>query len=254
MGEYPDGCGVVFGATGGIGRAIALSMAQLGSDLVLVYRSNSGIADQVRADVSGLGRRAEIVSCDIRDLDAVGRLFQQAREQFGRVHSVVDATGVTHAFSRVPEMEAAAFREVIETDVYGLFNIAKAAIPMMRESGGGSIVAIGTNATHRTLYGNAQSAVSKSANAMMVRHIAMEEGRKNIRANMVGAGIIDAGMAIDMRAGGKGQNSYEAFIQSVPLRRPGRAEELADLVAFLTSSRGTYINGQVIHVDGGLTA
>jgi 3-oxoacyl-[acyl-carrier protein] reductase len=125
---------------------------------------------------------------------------------------------------------------------------------MMRESGGGSVLAIGTNALKKTLYGNGESSISKSANQMLIRQLAVEEGRKNIRANMIGAGIIDAGMALVMRDGGAGQNSYESFIQSVPLRRPGRAEELADLAAFIMSNRGAYITGQVIHVDGGLTA
>jgi NAD(P)-dependent dehydrogenase (short-subunit alcohol dehydrogenase family) len=71
---------------------------------------------------------------------------------------------------------------------------------------------------------------------------------------MVGSGIIEAGMALAMRNNGEGQNSYEAFLKKVPLRRSGRPEEIGDLVAFLTSSKGSYVSGQIIHCDGGWTA
>lgn len=254
MSAYPEGCGVVFGATGGIGRAIALGMAELGSNLVVVYRNNADVAEEISAKARSFGVESVIVQCDIRDAAAVANLFLEAQAEFGRVHSAVDATGVVHCFSRVPEMDPDHFREVIESDIFGLFNIARAVVPMMRENGGGSLLAIGTYGLHTTLYGNSESSVSKSANQMLIRQIAKEEGRKNIRANMIGAGIIDAGMALVMRDGGSGENSYESFVKAVPLRRPGQAEELGDLAAFIMSNKGTYINGQVIHVDGGLTA
>jgi len=254
MSTYPEGCGVVFGATGGIGRAIALGMAELGSNLVVVYRNNADAAEEIAAKARSLGVQSAIAQCDIRDAGAVANLFLEAQAEFGRVHSAIDSTGVVHRFSRVPEMDPDHFREVIESDIFGLFNIARAVVPMMRETGGGSLLAIGTYGLHTTLYGNSESSVSKSANQMLIRQIAKEEGRKNIRANMIGAGIIDAGMALVMREGGSGQNSYESYIKGVPLRRPGKAEELGDLAAFIMSDKGTYINGQVIHVDGGLTA
>jgi 3-oxoacyl-[acyl-carrier protein] reductase len=252
--EYPEGCAVIFGASGAIGQAIARCMARLGADLVLSYRSNAEAIASVRKDSEAMGRRVDARQCDIKDAAAVRQLIREAQEKYGRVHSVVDATGVLHQFHRIPEIPIEQFRNIIETDILGLFNISQAAIPVMRASGGGSIVAIGTNAIGRTLYGNGESAISKSANAMMIRHIALEEGRKGIRANMVGAGIIDGGMTLVMKGGGEGQNTYESFVKSVPLRRAGQPEELGEVVAFLTSLRASYVSGQVFHCDGGLTA
>jgi NAD(P)-dependent dehydrogenase (short-subunit alcohol dehydrogenase family) len=254
MSDFPNGCGIIFGASGGIGQGIARSMGNGGANLVLAYFRSRAPLEKVREELQALGRQVEIVQCDIRDANAVRDVCQGAHQKYGRIHSVVAATGMLYSYHRVPEMPIEQFRDVIETDVFGLFNIAKASIPLMRDSGGGAIVAIGSNSLGRTLYGNGESAIPKAANAQIIRHIALEEGRKGIRANMVGSGIIEAGMAIAMRNNGEGQNSYAEFLKKVPLRRSGQPAEIGDLVAFLTSSKGSYVSGQIIHCDGGWTA
>jgi NAD(P)-dependent dehydrogenase (short-subunit alcohol dehydrogenase family) len=229
-------------------------MGQGGADLILTYHRARAPVEKVGEDLRALGRRSHSVQCDIRNAEAVRGVCEDAKTRFGRIHSVVVATGRLYTYSRLPEMSTDEFRDVIETDVMGLFNIAKAVVPMMRDDGGGAIVAIGSNSLGRTLYGNGESAIPKSATAQMIRHLAREEGRKGIRANMVGSGLIDAGMTHDFKGQGKGANTYEAFVNEIPLRRPGRAEEIGNLVAFLASSKGSYVSGQIIHCDGGWTA
>jgi NAD(P)-dependent dehydrogenase (short-subunit alcohol dehydrogenase family) len=126
---------------------------------------------------------------------------------------------------------------------------------MLRQHGG-SIVTVGTAGVSKTVHGNTLSTVPKSAVARMVEFLALEEGRHGIRANMVGAGLYRAGMTAVMESEGKlGKVTLHDFAKmQIPMRRPGEANELADMVAFLASCRAAYVTGQIVHVDGGLSA
>jgi NAD(P)-dependent dehydrogenase (short-subunit alcohol dehydrogenase family) len=256
MSDYPAGCSVLFGASGGLGVAIAHSMAKLGADQVLTYRANKGALDRLVPEIEALGRRAELAQCDSTDIESVRRVLENAQATFGRVHSVVSATGLPYEFKCLADHDPAVFREIIETDVIGFFNIAKCAVALMRKSGGGSITAIGTAGIDKTVHGNTLSTVPKTAVARMVKFLALEEGRHGIRVNMVGAGLYRAGMTAVMEAEGKlGKITLNDFARmQIPLRRPGEAPELGDVVAFLASGKAGYVTGQVVHVDGGLSA
>jgi NAD(P)-dependent dehydrogenase (short-subunit alcohol dehydrogenase family) len=256
MDDYPAGCSVLFGASGGLGGAIARRMAQLGADQVLTYRSHPEPLTPLAAEIEALGRRVLVRRCDCTDLASVRAVLEEAAERLGRVHGVVNATGLAYEFKCLADHDPQVFREVIETDVIGFFNIAKAAVARMRPSGGGSIVTVGTAGIEKTVHGNTLSTVPKSAVARMVRFLALEEGRHGIRVNMVGAGLYRAGMTSAMEAEGKlGKITLDDFARlQIPLRRPGEASELGEVVAFLASARGSYVTGQVLHVDGGLSA
>jgi 3-oxoacyl-[acyl-carrier protein] reductase len=255
MQAYPDGCSVLFGASGGLGQAIARRMAELGADQVLTYHDHAERLHAVCSDIKASGRGVESLECNVTDADVVRQVIHTAQKKYGRVHSVVSATGLNFTMKPLGDLDPEEFRRVIDVDVLGFFNIAKAAIRAMRDSGGGTITALGTYAIDRMQIADALSSVPKSAVALMVRHIAAEEGSRGIRANFVGPGVMDAGMAIAMKGGDPAnQRIFEAFCQQVPLRRPGSAEELGEVVAFLASSRASYVTGQTIHCDGGLSA
>ncbi|MET0984386.1 MAG: SDR family NAD(P)-dependent oxidoreductase [Steroidobacteraceae bacterium] len=256
MSDFPKGCSVLFGASGGLGLAIARRMAELGADQVLTYRRNADALSTLVAELETKGRRVELRQCDCTDIESVRRVLDAAQATFGRVHSVLSATGLAYEFKCLADHDPAAFREVIDTDVIGFFNIAKCTVALMRKSGGGSIVTVGTAGIAKTVHGNTLSTVPKTAVARMVRLLALEEGRHNIRVNLVGAGLYRAGMTAAMEAQGKlGKITLDDFARmQIPLLRPGEPEELANMVAFLASSRAAYVTGQVVHVDGGLSA
>jgi NAD(P)-dependent dehydrogenase (short-subunit alcohol dehydrogenase family) len=251
--DFPDGCAVVFGGSGGLGMATAGLLAERGSDVVVTYRSRAAEAEGLVKQIRAMGRKATPMSCDLTDAAAVAKVMAQARKEYGRVHTVVSAGGLVFDTGPLAEFKPESFRGVIEADVFGFFNIAQAAVPIMREGGGGSIVALVTCAVGRTVPTDALSATPKAAVAMMVRHLATEEARHGIRANAVGPGVIDAGMVIPLRET-PAKLLLDQAVDFTPLGRLGTAAEIAESVVFLASSKAAYITGQILMVDGGLAA
>ncbi len=162
------------------------------------------------------------------------------------------AGGLAFEIPHVADLDPKVFRDVVETDVFGFFNIVKATLPAVRQGGGGSYVALVTTAVHSTLPGDALSAVPKASVKVLADQIALEEGENGIRANSVGPGVIGAaGMVLPMYET-SARELLDAAVSMTPLRRSGTVLEVAEAVAFLASSRASYINGLMVKVDGGL--
>lgn len=251
--DFPGGCAIIFGGSGGLGQATAGLMAERGSDIVVTYRSRADEANKLVETLKSMGRGALAVRCDVTKRDEVDEAYAAATKTFKRVHTVVSAGGLVFDTGPLAAFRAESFRGVIETDVIGFFNIAQAGIPVLRAGKGGSFVALITCATKRTVPLDALSATPKAAVQMLVRHIAAEEARNGIRANAVGPGVIDGGMVIPMMKT-ETKKLLDMAVEFTPLGRLGLCEEIAEAVAFLASSRAAYITGQSLMVDGGLSA
>ncbi|KAJ4859588.1 enoyl-(Acyl carrier protein) reductase domain-containing protein [Trichoderma breve] len=227
--EFSEGCAVVFGGSGGLGRASAGLMAERGSNIVVTYRSRSADAESLVEELRKLGRKASAIACDVTDRKAVEAVFKHAVETYKRVHTIVSAGGLVFDTGPLAEFKEESFRGVIETDVYGFYNIVQVGVPVLREGKGGSFVALVTSA------------------------LATEEAAHGIRANAVGPGVINAGMVETMM-----ETPTRALLEGAtavtPLKRWGEAAEIAEAVAFLASSKASYITGQILMVDGGLAA
>ncbi len=254
-GRLPDfptgGCAVVIGGSGGIGRAIAVQLAERGCDVALSYFKGSARADETASLIRSAGREVHVGRVDLREEDEVHRFVDQAAEHFGGLHTAIYAAGPYIPMRFISQQPAAAFREVMEHDTFGCFNFIQAALPHLRTAKG-SFTAIVTPAIRRYAVRDILSAAPKAAIEALVKGIAAEEGRFGVRANAVGVGVITDGLYHALvESGDFDQRFLDASRQVMALKRLGTADEVAEGVVFLASSRARWITGQTLMVDGG---
>ena len=252
-GEFADKDGAAFvaGGSGGLGAAVVRMLAARGSRVALTYRSKADAANALVEEIRGLGGEAASYQLDLGDAEATARALDAAEASFGSLHTVVYAAGPPLPLGYLSRTTPERFREQIVGDAVAFFNLAHAAIAKLRATGG-SIVALGTTATTRAILRDGLSAGPKGAVHAVVKTIALEEGRFGVRANAVGIGMTNAGIAVElMESGQLGPEALEATTANTPLRRFGTAEEIAEAAVFLASDRASFITGQVLNVDGG---
>jgi NAD(P)-dependent dehydrogenase (short-subunit alcohol dehydrogenase family) len=243
---------LVAGGTGGLGSAICERLAADGRRVFFTYRSNADAAQRLTEKLAAGGAKVASAKADLGSIFDVEQAWQAA-EALGTVDAVVYAAGPSipqRWFSLVSPEE---WRSNVLGELDGFFNLAHIAVPRLRPCAGSSLVATTSFATQRVIVGDVLSAVPKAGIEMLIRQIAREEGRYGIRANCVSPGIIDAGLGLRAQQDHYTPEIWEAQRRSVPLRRFGSAEAIADAVAFLLSDRAGYISGQLLTVDGGMS-
>lgn len=247
---FADGAVLVFGGSGGIGQEVARSFARAGADVAVVYRRKREVAEQVVADIQALGRKASAHAADVRDPDAVKAAVAAAVATHGRIHTVLWAAGPVveqvHIADTTPEL----WRQSIDIEVHGFFNAVQATLPHLRDSGGGSYVHLGSAGHVWWPAKDGLSVAPKAANEALVKGIAKEEGRHNIRANSVLVGVIEAGMFLELTQRGVFTQAWVDETQKLLcLKRWGQPEEVGQAAVFLATNG--YVTGQQINVSGG---
>ena len=237
---------LVTGATRGIGKAIALELADNGYDIVLNYRSVNDELKQTQKEIEEKNVNCFLVYGDISKFEDCENIAKQAMEEFGRIDVLVNNAGITRD-GLIMRMKKEDFESVIDTNLTGTFNMTRNVVPFMIKQKNGRIINLSSVVGITGNAGQTNYSASKAGVIGFTKSLAKEVASRNILVNAIAPGFIETDMTKVLS-----DNVKEAILNQIPLKRMGEAKEVAKLVKFLVSDDSKYITGQVINVDGGM--
>ena len=235
---------LVTGSSRGIGRAIALQLAQAGFDITVHARSRLAEAEQVVQEIRALGRESHTLMFDVNDREKCKTLLEQEIEQYGAFYGVVLNAGLTRD-AAFPMLEDNDWDEVVSTSLNGFYNIIKPLImPMIHLRKGGRIVTLSSVSGMMGNRGQVNYSAAKAGLIGATKALSLELAKRKITVNCVAPGLIETEMVTE--------EVKEHAMKMIPMQRMGQVEEVASLVKFLCSDEASYITRQVISVNGGM--
>ena len=236
---------LVTGASRGLGKGIALELAKAGAEVIVNYRSGKNEADCAVNEIISNNGKAVTFGADVSETEDVKKLFDFIREKYGRLDILVNCAGITkdNLLLRMSEND---WDAVIAVNLKGSYNFIKAASRPMMKARYGKIVNISSVVGRAGNAGQINYSASKAGVIGMTKSVAKELGSRNIFANAVAPGYIVTDMTRALP-----EEARKAFEDFIPLKRPGKPEDVADVVYFLCSPLSDYVTGQVINVCGG---
>ena len=237
---------IITGASRGIGKGIAEVFAQHGANVAFTYHSSDEKAKALAEELSANGCKVKGYKSDASDFEAAQQLADAVMEEFGSIDVVVNNAGITkdNLLMRMSEED---FDRVMKVNLKSVFNLTKAVMRPMLKQRKGSIINMSSVVGVKGNAGQANYAASKSAIIGFTKSVALELGSRNIRCNAIAPGFIETEMTE-----GLAEETIKEWRESIPLKRGGTTEDIANATLFLASDMSRYISGQVLNVCGGM--
>ncbi|MDX1666402.1 MAG: 3-oxoacyl-[acyl-carrier-protein] reductase, partial [Saprospiraceae bacterium] len=233
-----DKVALITGGSRGIGAAIVQRFAEYGARVAFTYRSSSAAADEIVKELSEKGADIKAYQSDAASFEQAAQLVQNVMDDFGTIDILVNNAGITQD-TLMLRMSEEQWDAVIETNLKSVFNLCKQVIRPMMKNRGGSIINMSSIVGMTGNAGQANYAASKAGIIGFSKSLAKEMGSRNIRCNAVAPGFIETDMTDQLD-----EKTRASYLESIPMRRLGKAEEIADTCAFLASDLSGYLSGQ----------
>lgn len=237
---------LITGATRGIGRQIAITLAKEGYDIALNYRKENDELESVKKEIEENKVECFAVKGDVSNFEECKEFVKQTIERFGKINVLVNNAGITKDMLLM-RMKKEDFEQVIDVNLVGTFNVTKNVIQSMMKARSGRIINISSVVGVSGNAGQTNYAASKAGIIGFTKSLAKEVASRGILVNVVAPGFIETSMTDVLK-----EEVKEEIAKTIPLKRMGTSQDVANVVKFLVSEDSSYITGQVLHVDGGM--
>jgi len=241
-----DKCALITGATRGIGKQIAITLAKQGYNIALNYRKENEELENTKKEIEKIGVQILAVKGDVANFEDCENFVKQVIERFGQIDVLVNNAGITKDMLLM-RMKKEDFEQVIDTNLVGTFNVTKNVVPYMMKARSGRIINISSVVGISGNAGQTNYSASKAGIIGFTKSLAKEIASRNILVNAVAPGFIETNMTDVLK-----DDVKQEIAKNIPLKRMGTTQDVANVVKFLASDDSSYITGQVINVDGGM--
>jgi len=236
---------LITGASRGIGYATAKLMSDAGATVVLNYNRTKAPAEELVDQIRNSGRKALAVKANVADRGEVEAMVETVVREFGRIDILVNNAGIW-TYGEIDTMPDEVWDETMDINLRGVFYCTRAVVPHMKRRGGGRIINLSSTAGQRGEAFHSHYAATKGAIISFTKSLAVELAPYNILVNAVAPGWVDTEMSAEAL-----EEEGDKITSIIPLRRPGKAEEIAGPILFLASDLATYMTGEIVNVNGG---